>query len=192
MPQIILASASPRRRELLDQLGVRYHIQAADLDETPYPTEKPVAYVERIAAEKSAWVQSQNTLNIPILAADTSVVCENNILGKPQHEADAIAMLQLLSGRTHQVYTAVSLRTQTAHWQAVSMTDVTFRPLSLSEITRYWQTGEPLDKAGAYAIQGLGGIFVSAIQGSFSGVVGLPIYETAQLLHQVGIRTLHD
>lgn len=192
MPQIILASASPRRRELLDQIGIRYHIQAADLDETPSATEKPSAYVERIAAEKSAWVQAHHDLRLPILAADTSVVCEGQILGKPQHEADAVAMLQQLSGRTHHVYTAVSLRTHTAHWQALSITAVTFRPLSPSEITRYWQTGEPADKAGAYAIQGLGGIFVSAIQGSFSGVVGLPIYETAQLLNHVGIKTLYD
>ncbi|NOT85562.1 MAG: septum formation inhibitor Maf [Methylococcaceae bacterium] len=192
MPQIILASASPRRRELLDQLGIRYHIQAADLDETPFQKENPLTYVERIAAEKSAWVQSRNDLRLPVLAADTSVVCDDQILGKPLHEADAVTMLQQLSGRTHQVYTAVSLRTRTEHLQAVSITEVTFRPLSLPEIIAYWHTGEPADKAGAYAIQGLASIFVTAIQGSFSGVVGLPIFETAKLLNQIGIRILHE
>lgn len=192
MPQIILASASPRRRELLDQIGIRYRVQVADVDETPFSEEPPLAYVERIAAAKSAWVQSRNNTDLPVLAADTTVVCNGKILGKPLDEADAVSMLQQLSGSTHQVYTAVSLRASAEHWQAVSVTDVTFRTLTLVEMLAYWKTGEPVDKAGSYAIQGLASVFVVAIQGSFSGVVGLPIFETASLLERVGIKILHD
>ncbi len=192
MPQIILASQSPRRRELLDQIGVRYTVQAADLDETPLAKEAPLAYVQRIAAAKSAWVQTQQTLALPVLAADTSVICEGKILGKPCNEAEAVNILRQLSGRTHHVYTAVSLRAGTEHWQTVSITAVTFRVISLDEMIRYWHTGEPADKAGAYAIQGLASVLVSSIQGSFSGVVGLPIFETANLLAHVGIHLLHD
>lgn len=218
MTQIILASASPRRRELLDQIGIRYTIQPASLDETVFAEESPLVYVERIAAVKSAWVQSRKTHNLPVLAADTSVVCDGLIMGKPENEAQAIKMLLLLSGRTHQVYTAVSLRADAMeegmsptatdgvsavtgreplpptpqHWQAVSITHVTFRTLTLNEIIAYWKTGEPVDKAGAYAIQGLASVFVASIQGSFSGVVGLPIFETACLLEHVGINIVHD
>ena len=192
MPHLILASQSPRRRELLDQIGIRYTVQAADLDETPLLNEAPLAYVTRIATEKSAWVQSRNTSHLPILAADTTVVCDGMILGKPEDEADAVKMLLQLSGRTHQVYTSVSLRVATEHWHTLSITEVTFRQLTMTEIIAYWKTGEPVDKAGSYAIQGLGGVFVAAIQGSFSGVVGLPIFETASLLERVGIKIGHD
>ncbi|MEQ1636117.1 MAG: Maf family protein [Methylococcales bacterium] len=192
MAQIILASASPGRRELLDQIGIRYRVQAADVDETAFAGETPLAYVGRIAAAKSAWVQSCHKTDLPILAADTSVVCNGRILGKPLDEADAANMLQHLSGCTHQVYTALSLRASAEHWQSVSVTDVTFKTLSKAEIRAYWKTGEPVDKAGSYAIQGLASVFVTAIQGSFSGVVGLPIFETVSLLAQVGIKILHD
>jgi septum formation protein len=192
MPQIILASASPRRRELLAQIGIRYSVMPANLDETVFAEEAPLAYVKRIAAEKSAWVFARNQTNLPVLAADTTVVCDDLILGKPEQEAQAVDMLLRLSGRTHQVYTAVSLQAHTGHWQAVSCTEVTFRKLTLTEISAYWKTGEPLDKAGGYAIQGLAGAFVVAIQGSFSGVVGLPVFETARLLENVGIKIVHD
>ena len=187
--QIILASASPRRRELLDQIKVSYHVHAVDLDETPLPNEPPLAYVQRVAAEKSALCVAELKPTLPVLAADTSVILGDIIMGKPKNQADALAMLTQLSGRTHQVVSALSLRGR-EHFQALSITEVTFRSLSETEILDYWLTGEPMDKAGSYAIQGLGGLFVQSIVGSFSGVVGLPLFETAQLLSKQGIELL--
>ncbi len=187
--QIILASASPRRRELLDQIKIGYQVYAVDLDETPLPNEQPLAYVQRVAAEKSALCVAQLNPTLPVLAADTSVILGNTIMGKPKDEADALAMLRQLSGKTHQVVSAVSLRGR-EHFESMSITDVTFRELSECEMLGYWQTGEPLDKAGSYAIQGLGGLFVQSIVGSFSGVVGLPLFETAQILSKQGIELL--
>lgn len=192
MTQIILASASPRRKELLDQIGVQYIIKPVDLDETPFDKERPVAYVQRLAAEKSALAQALGDTQVPVLAADTTVVLDNEIFGKPENKAHAIAMLQKLSGKTHEVYSAISLRAEAEHWQALSISEVTFRSLSLHEIQVYWNTGEPVDKAGAYAIQGLGGVFVAMIKGSFSGVMGLPLFETARLLENIGIKIVHD
>jgi septum formation protein len=171
--QLILASASPRRKALLEQIQVSCTMCPVDIDETPRPNEAPLAYVQRVAAEKSAACQALDNTGLPILAADTAVVLGAAILGKPKDEADAVAMLTQLSGKTHQVYSAVSLRGR-EHNLAVSITDVTFRLLAEQEIRAYWQSGEPLDKAGSYAIQGVGGIFVESINGSFSGVVGLP------------------
>jgi septum formation protein len=184
---IILASASPRRKELLEQINVRYRVCAVDIDETPLAGESPLAYVQRVAAEKSAACLTLLHTNKPILAADTTVVLGDVIMGKPKDKDDALTMLRLLSGKTHQVYSAISLRGLT-HSQAVSITDVTFKDLTEQEILDYWHSGEPLDKAGAYAIQGKGSVFVRAINGSFSGVVGLPLFETAQLLRQQGIK----
>lgn len=187
--QIILASASPRRRELLDQIKVSYQIHAVDLDETPWPNEQPLAYVKRVAAEKSALCVEQLKPVLPVLAADTSVILGDIIMGKPKNQTDALNMLMQLSGKTHQVVSALSLRGR-EHFEAISITDVTFRDLSEQEILDYWETGEPIDKAGSYAIQGLGGLFVQSIVGSFSGVVGLPLFETAQLLSKQGIELL--
>ena len=184
---IILASASPRRRELLEQINVRYSVCAVAIDETPLTGELPLAYVQRVAAEKSAACLAKLQSHKPILAADTAVVLGEVIMGKPKDKEDALTMLRLLSGKTHQVYSAISLRGAT-HSQAVSITDVTFKNLTEQEILDYWHSGEPQDKAGAYAIQGKGSVFVSAINGSFSGVVGLPLFETAQLLMQHGIK----
>jgi septum formation protein len=184
--QLILASASPRRKELLDQIKVTYAVNPVDLDETPYADEAPLAYVKRVAAEKSAACVAQVGTGVPVLAADTAVVLDNLIMGKPKNRQDAIAMLTQLSGRTHQVYSAISLRGR-EHWQAVSITDVTFKPLTEREMLAYWHSGEPVDKAGGYAIQGMGGVFVASIKGSFSGVVGLPLFETAELLAKQGI-----
>ncbi|MGZ8189849.1 MAG: Maf family protein [Methylococcaceae bacterium] len=189
--QIILASASPRRKELLDQIQVNYVVYPVDLDETPLTDEMPLAYVQRIAAEKSAACAAQLNTELPVLAADTAVVLDKLIMGKPKNQQDALAMLKLLSGKTHQVYTAISLRGR-EHSQAVSITEVTFRELSEREILAYWQSGEPFDKAGSYAIQGKGGLFVASIKGSFSGVVGLPLFETAQLLLQQGIDLFNE
>lgn len=184
--QLILASASPRRKELLDQIKVTYAVNPVDLDETPRVDEAPLDYVKRVAAEKSAACVAQVGASVPVLAADTAVVLDNLIMGKPKDRQDAIAMLTQLSGRTHQVYSAISLRGR-EHWQAVNITDVTFKPLTEREMLAYWHGGEPVDKAGSYAIQGMGGIFVASIKGSFSGVVGLPLFETAELLAKQGI-----
>jgi septum formation protein len=188
-PQIILASASPRRSELLKQIGISHRIMAVDIDETPLANESPLAYVERVAAEKSAACQVLLNDNLPVLSADTSVICDGEIMGKPLDLDHAISMLSRLSGRSHQVYSAVSLRGD-AHWQALSISEVKFKPLSTDEIIAYWQTGEPCDKAGAYAIQGLASTFIESITGSFSGVMGLPLYETAQLLAKQGIKVI--
>ncbi|WP_347988873.1 nucleoside triphosphate pyrophosphatase [Methylomonas sp. AM2-LC] len=187
--QIILASASPRRSELLKQIGISHQIQVVDIDETPLLGELPLRYVQRVAAEKSAACLAVMNQKLPILSADTSVVCDGMILGKPDNEQHAVELLSRLSGRTHQVYSAISLRGN-QHWQAVSISEVRFRMLSQDEIIAYCHTGEPLDKAGAYAIQGLASIFIESITGSFSGVMGLPLFETAQLLAQQGIEVI--
>jgi septum formation protein len=185
--QIILASSSPRRMELLDQIKVTYEVYPVALDEDPLPNETPLNYVQRLAAEKSAACVAELATDRPVLAADTAVILGGVIMGKPKNEADALAMLTQLSGKTHQVYSAISLRGR-EHSQAISITDVTFRRLTKQEILDYWHSGEPLDKAGSYAIQGMGSIFVKSIKGSFSGVVGLPLFETAQLLSKQGIK----
>ncbi len=187
--RIILASASPRRRELLDQIGVSYQVQAADIDESPLLGEAPEAYVVRIAAGKSQHIWQQTRGVVPVLSADTSVVLNGMIMGKPSDKVDGLRMLKQLSGTAHKVFTAVSLRAD-QHWQAVNVTEVSFRILTAQEIEAYWQTGEALDKAGAYAIQGRAGQFVNHIAGSFSGVVGLPLFETAELLTKAGIAIL--
>ncbi|MGD0960348.1 MAG: nucleoside triphosphate pyrophosphatase [Methylomonas sp.] len=187
--KIILASASPRRSELLKQIGVEHFVRAVEIDETPGSAESPRVYVERLAAEKSAACLMDEATNLPVLAADTSVVCDGLILGKPENRQHAIALLNRLSGRNHQVYTAVSLRGK-QHWQAISISEVKFRKLDQEEVIAYCETGEPFDKAGAYAIQGLASIFIESITGSFSGVMGLPLFETAQLLARQGIKIL--
>lgn len=191
MSDLLLASASPRRQELLDQIGVTYKIRPVNIDETPIENELPENYVRRVAAEKSAAALTRRESELPVLAADTTVVLQGAILGKPQDQQHALEMLTRLSGKTHQVYTAISLRGRT-HRQALSKTEVTFRQLTEREIINYWQTGEPVDKAGAYAIQGLGAIFVKSIAGSFSGVVGLPLFETAEALAYEGIIIINE
>lgn len=190
--QLILASASPRRKELLDQIGVRYIVHPVDIDETPKDREVAMDYVYRVAAEKSAACASKVTCSLPILAADTSVVLDGQIMGKPKNREHAMTMLNQLSGKTHSVYSAVSLRSQCEnnYFQALSKTEVKFRKISNEEIQSYWDTGEPEGKAGAYAIQGLASVFVESIKGSFSGVVGLPLFETAELLLKQGIKII--
>jgi len=187
--KIILASASPRRKALLQQIGIACQVHPVDLDETPRPDEPPLAYVQRLAAEKSAACASRLNGRLPILAADTTVVLDGMVLGKPNTADDAKAMLRRLSGRIHHVFTAVSLRGKN-HGEALSITEVRFRPLSELEIAAYCQTGESLDKAGGYALQGKASIFVESINGSCSGVIGLPLFETAQLLSAEGILVL--
>jgi septum formation protein len=187
--QVILASASPRRLKLLKQIGIEAVVYPMNIDETPRIAEAPEAYVQRIAAEKSRLCVLSIHSDLPKLAADTVVVVEGRILGKPKNKEDAFAMLSSLSGCTHQVYSAVSLRGR-KHGQALNITEVTFRPLTETEIRQYLQTGEPADKAGGYAIQGFASGFIENIKGSYSGVMGLPLFETANLLNGEGINYL--
>lgn len=189
---IILASASPRRRELLDQIQVPYQVCAVSIDESPVPGESPKAHVRRLARAKAGKVRGQITGHQPILGADTVVVRDNTILGKPRDMNHAVTMLKSLSGRCHQVITGVCLDIgpDTAPLEAISISRVCFRPLEEREILAYWHSGEPVDKAGAYAIQGRGAVFIRHLAGSYSGVMGLPLYETAQLLKEAGIEIL--
>ncbi len=182
---LVLASASPRRRDLLGQLGLRFTVAAADLDETPRPAEAPEAYVLRLAREKAQAVAGRFP-GAWVLAADTPVVLVMELLGKPRDEAEARDMLSRLSGRTHEVHTGVALAGR-ADEALVVRTRVTFRALSAGEIAWYAGTGEPLDKAGAYAIQGKGGFLVAAIEGSPTNVIGLPLGETLALLQRAGV-----
>ena len=193
--QLILASASPRRKELLEQLNLNYIVYPVNIDETPWPFETAVDYVKRVAAEKSKACIERGQNSLPVLAADTSVVIDHHILGKPKDERHAAMMLNQLSGNTHYVYSALSLRlngdiSDVSHFQALSITEVKFRTIRDEEIEAYWETGEPQGKAGGYAIQGLASVFVESIKGSFSGVVGLPLFETAELLSKSGIRII--
>lgn len=182
---LVLASASPRRRDLLGQLGLRFTVAAADLDESPRVGEAPEAYVLRLAREKAQAVAGRFP-GAWVLAADTTVVLGMELLGKPRDEAEARDMLSRLSGRTHEVHTGVALAGR-ADEALVVRTRVTFRSLSAGEIAWYAGTGEPLDKAGAYAIQGKGGFLVAAIEGSPTNVIGLPLGETLALLTRAGV-----
>lgn len=193
---IILASASPRRKELLSTLVNEFSVIPADIDETPYPLEKPDEYVVRMAREKAEAVAHSPELSHRdiIIASDTSVVLGDEILGKPEDLEHAQQMLRALSGQKHQVMTSLCVcnggLNRVATCNVVS--EVEFRDISNLEIEQYWRTGEPADKAGAYAIQGLGGMFVKHISGSFSAVVGLPIYEVTQLLSEFGVSPLKE
>lgn len=191
-PQIYLASASPRRKQLLEQLGVRSYALSIEVDESPVEGETARAYVERLALAKAraGWARSVGSPPLPVLGADTAVILDGEILGKPRDEAHFLAMFNALSGRRHEVLTAVALVEEERGEVMVSASEVVFRPISLQERIAYWRSGEPQDKAGGYAIQGLGAVFVSDLRGSFSGVMGLPLYETAQLLRDFGIEVL--
>jgi septum formation protein len=197
---IYLASRSPRRRELLGHIGVKFHLllfrnrpgAAPDIDESPQPGEDPRDYVMRLARAKAAvgWKRmlERNLPRAPVLAADTTVALEGRIFGKPQDRADAERMLAALSGKRHEVLTAVALQFDDEVETALSVSDVQFRELAQDEIRAYVATGESDDKAGAYSIQGRAALFVAEIRGSQSGIVGLPLYETAQLLQKIGGR----
>lgn len=190
--QIYLASRSPRRRELLTQIGVRFAVLEADTDETRHPGEQPEDYVLRLALEKARAVRQSmpRADDRPVLGADTAVVIGERILGKPEDREDALGMMRLLSGRAHRVLTAVALISADGERTDLSETRVTFRTLDEDEVLRYWRTGEPRDKAGGYGIQGHGALFVSGLNGSYSGVMGLPLFETGRLLSQVGIEVI--
>jgi septum formation protein len=189
MEFVYLASASPRRRELLRQIGVPHRVIEAAVDESVLPGEEGVDYVARLARAKAeAGVRRRPAGALePVLAADTAVVLDGRILGKPQGREDGARMLGALAGRTHRVLTAVVLAQGSECRLRLSESEVTFRPIDTAECRAYWDTGEPCDKAGGYAIQGLAAVFVSRLHGSFSGVVGLPLFETAQLLGEAGI-----
>jgi septum formation protein len=185
---LLLASASPRRSEILDALGVAYVKASMDIDERRLPGEAADAMVLRLAAAKAA--AGRATHPGPVLGADTAVVADGDIFGKPQDEADALAMLDRLSGRTHTVVTGVALNWDDGEKTALSTSEVRFRQISRTEALAYWQSGEPVGKAGAYAVQGQGGVFVAEIHGSYSGIVGLPVFETAGLLAAAGIEVI--
>jgi len=196
---IYLASRSPRRRELLRQIGVAFELillremprQPADIDETPQTDEVPDEYVLRITREKAlAAVGIMRTRRLtvrPVLAADTTVVCDNEILGKPENAADATRMLGLLAGRMHRVLTAVAVANDDTVEARISESHVWFRALAPDEIRRYVVSGEPVDKAGAYAVQGRAAAFITRIEGSYSSIMGLPLAETAELLRGHGV-----
>jgi septum formation protein len=186
-PVLRLASASPRRRQLLDLIGVPHVVTPADIDETPSSNEPADRYVLRLARSKAEAVWKDRK-NLPVLGADTTVVLGEEILGKPESEADALAMLGKLSGRTHLVHTGIALRAPDGReFVSISTTQVQFAHLSADQMKAYWASGEPEGKAGAYAIQGLGAVFVSQISGSYTGVMGLPLYETAEMLRAAGV-----
>jgi septum formation protein len=201
-PSVYLASKSPRRQELLRQLGVDFtelKLREApgrepDVVEAPREDESPIEYVKRVTRLKASvgWhrMGRRNLAPRPVLAADTEVVFEGKVLGKPKDAPDAIAMLAALSGKSHDVVTAVAVRWEAQLMQAVSSSRVTFRELPKDEIERYIATGEPFDKAGAYAIQGRAAAFIRHLDGSYSGVMGLPLFETAEILTKIGYQVL--
>ena len=190
--QIILASASPRRRELLEQIGISAIVQAVDIDESKKSDESVIQYVQRLAMEKaeSGFSTIKNPQKLPVLGSDTIVEIDGIVLGKPRHRQQAKEMLQQLSAQKHTVHTSVAIVTVENKIIDTSSTEVYFNKLDEQEIDNYVATGEADDKAGSYAIQGLAAQFVKNINGSFSGVMGLPLFETVQLLKQCGINRL--
>ncbi len=197
LPDLYLASTSPRRRELLSQIGLRVEVVAQSQAEQRLDNESPENYVQRLALEKARAGQAAlgGEPPRPVLGADTAVVVDEHILGKPADEAGALAMLGLLSGRSHRVLSAVAVvgRDNLGQDRAevrMSASEVWFRPIDAAERRAYWRTGEPADKAGGYGIQGLGALFVERLAGSYSGVMGLPLFETGELLRRFGIEPL--
>ncbi len=184
MTDIILASASPRRAELLDQIGINYEVQIADIDENSLPNESAEALVQRLAIEKSKAVISNN---LPVLGSDTLGVLNGNLLVKPRDFEHAHEMLSQMSGNWHEILSAVAITYRGKTQVRLNKNTVLFRALTNDEIKAYWDTGEPQDKAGAYAVQGIGASFIQRIEGSYSGIMGLPLFETSQLLADLGI-----
>ncbi|MBM5812541.1 MAG: septum formation inhibitor Maf [Gammaproteobacteria bacterium] len=182
---IRLASASPRRSLLLRQIGVAHAVAAVDVDETRLPPETPAEHVLRLARAKA---RAGACADLPVLAADTAVALGGELFGKPVDEADAVRILGALAGRCHEVFTAVAVECPGRVSTALSVSRVWFRPITADECRRYWATGEPAGKAGGYAIQGFAAVFVERLEGSYSGVMGLPLYETAALLDGAGVR----
>lgn len=186
-PALILASASPRRHQLLAQIGVPFEVIVADVDESVHPGETPGAYVRRLAREKALEVLRREGARLPVMGADTSVILGSEILGKPCDRAQAVAMLQSLSGRSHEVYSAVALAQDEGRVEdRLNVSRVTFATLEPEWIEAYCDTGDPMDKAGAYGVQGRAAERIERIEGSFFGVMGLPLYETSLLLNSFG------
>jgi septum formation protein len=185
-PQIYLASRSPRRQELLRQVGVRFEVVPADVAEQPQPGQSAADYATAVALAKARAARAPQAL--PVLGADTDVVVDGEILGKPRGRDEALAMLARLSGRSHEVYSGVAVVLGARAETALSVTRVTFGAITRAQAGAYWDSGEPADKAGAYAIQGRGACFVREIHGSYSGVVGLPLHETLELLGRFGVQ----
>lgn len=190
--RLLLASASPRRVELLSQLPIEFQQAPVNIDETPLATEPAIDYVCRMSREKA---EKASELfageDLVILAADTTVVHGQTILGKPENLDDFTRMMRLLSASQHQVYTSVSVIQNQQAVHKLSVSKVEFAPLTDEQIQWYWQTGEPQDKAGGYGIQGKGAVFIRSIEGSYTGIVGLPLYETAEILRGFGILSTH-
>ena len=187
-PPLILASSSPRRRELLNQIGMAYQAIVADIDESVRPGEDAGDYVCRMAREKALEVQRRDGVTVSVLGADTAVVVNGRILGKPVDREDAFRMLEGLSGRTHEVWSAVALVSPGGGLrERLNITRVTFSELDRAWIGRYCDSGEPMDKAGAYGVQGIAALKISHIEGSYSGVMGLPLHETAEILQEAGV-----
>ncbi|MNQ39226.1 Maf-like protein YhdE [compost metagenome] len=194
--RLYLASASPRRRELLTQIGLAHQVLLVPAppgeDEPQHAGESAADYVRRTARDKALrgrdWMRAQGLARLPLLAADTTVILAGNVLGKPADRDDAMRILRALSGSAHEVHTAVAVWTGDELLEAVSVTEVRMRDLSAAEIARYCDSGEPFGKAGAYGIQGVAGTFISHIAGSYTGVMGLPLFETANLLRAAGIQ----
>ncbi|MDH0684601.1 Maf family protein [Achromobacter animicus] len=195
-PRLYLASASPRRRELLNQIGLAHEVLLVPAppgeDEPQHPGESAADYVQRTARDKALrgrdWMRAHAMPVLPLLAADTTVILAGEVLGKPADRDDAIRILQALSGTAHEVHTAVAVCSGDRLLEAVSITEVHMRALQEDEISRYCDSGEPFGKAGAYGIQGLAGTFVSRITGSYTGVMGLPLFDTANLLREAGVQ----
>ena len=187
-PPLILASSSPRRRELLNQIGMAYQAIVADIDESVRPGEDAGDYVCRMAREKALEIQRRDGVTVSVLGADTAVVVNGRILGKPVDREDAFRMLEGLSGRTHEVWSAVALVSPGGGLrERLNITRVTFSELDRAWIGRYCDSGEPMDKAGAYGVQGIAALKISHIEGSYSGVMGLPLHETAEILQEAGV-----
>lgn len=200
--KIYLASKSPRRRELLRQIGVEFELLllrdrapvGPEVSEAILPDEAPLDYVLRVAADKASFAQKtmlwRRLPMRPVLAADTTVVIDGKILGKPANAQEATAMLSALSGRTHEVHTSMTVRHQDDVWQATQSSEVVFTTLTPAQIAAYCATAEPYDKAGGYAIQGMAALFIEEVRGSYSGIMGLPLFEVAHLLRQAGVKLL--
>ena len=186
-PVLCLASVSPRRRELLSQIGVSHIVAGADIDESVLQGEAPGEYVIRLARQKALAIRRAGQ-QLPVLAADTTVVVDGKIFGKPRDQAHAVYMLGELAGRAHEVLTAVALADSHGVTERLNSSTVRFRTISPEECVAYWETGEPRDKAGGYAIQGLGAVFIESLRGSYSAVMGLPLFETGDLLRAAGIK----
>jgi septum formation protein len=189
-PLIYLASASPRRSALLAQIAVEHRVQPVSVDESAFAAELPGEYVQRLAVLKAQtlWLKLAGAERHPVLGADTAVVLDGEILGKPADEQECLRTLGLLAGRTHQVFTAVALCAPNGCHTRLSVSEVTFRKLASEEMRNYWRTGEPADKAGGYAVQGLAALFIERIAGSYSAIMGLPLFETGELLAAIGWR----